>query len=196
MSILGILLTIPILFLAFSANAGLSSEAERVQKSYAKLVSSPNDPATQLAYLEAFPQTHDEFMTVFMPPDFKQLYDGHEYVYALRDIGTAFPEKTIELLLRIVATARWNADAVNYLQNVTLGIAFSNPQLFVRCLIALAKREQDGVVRFLADGIEGPKPSFLELADRIEEVGQALLAKRMREEAQISKERADHEHGR
>ena len=185
-----------ILLFAFEANAGLSLEAQRVQVSYTKLLAAPSDPTTQLAYLDEFPATYTEFLSVFMPPDFKQLYDGREYIFALDDIGKAFPEQTLRKLLPLETAAHWDADAVNYLQYVTLNLAVAYPQFFVRTLSKLSRKEQDGVIKFLADGIEGPHPSFLKLADRIESAGQTSLAKQMRKEANISKKRADNEHGR
>ena len=190
------LVIISFLFLACEANAGLSIEAQRVQTAYTKLLAASSNPSTQLSYLDAFPGTFTEFMSVFMPPDFKQLYDGHEYIFALNDIGKALPEQTLNKLLPLETAAHWNADAVNYLQEVTINLAMANPKLFIRTLSRLRKKDQDGVVKFLADGIEGPHPSFLELAKKIESIGQTLLAKQMRKEANISKKRADHEHGR
>lgn len=178
------------------ADAGLSLEAQRVQAAYTKLLSASSNPTNQLAYLNAFPCTYNEFISIFMPPDFKQLYDGHEYIFALDEIGKVFPEQTLSKLLPLETTARWNADAVNYLQHVTINLAMANPKIFIRTLSRLKKNDQYGVVKFLADGIEGPHPVFLQLIERIERSGQISLAKQMRKEVSVSTKRADHEHGR
>lgn len=73
------LVVICILLFACEAYAGLSIEAQRLQTAYTKLLAASSNPTTQLAYLDSFPSTYTEFMSVFMPSDFKQLYDGHEY---------------------------------------------------------------------------------------------------------------------
>lgn len=179
------------------AKAGLLPEAQKVQAAYTKLTSEPSNASNQLAYLVAFPNNYEEFMSVFMPSDFKQLYgDSHEHFLLLADIGKQFPEQTLDRLLPIEAIARWDADALNDLQEVTISIAMDNPKIFAKCLFKQSKMKRDGVVQFLADGIEGPHPFLGELANRVERAAHVSLAKQIRHEAAISTKRANREHER
>ena len=174
----------------------LSTASERVKAAHAVLATAPSDVTAQRAFLAAFPSNFPGFLAVFMPPDFDQLYDGHEYIYPLADIGKSLPKETMEKLLKIETRGKWDADAPNYLQDVTLTLANTDTNVFLASLARLKATEQLGVIAFLAAGIEGPHPAFITLALQVEHAGQLKLAKRMRKEAELSQAEADREHGR
>jgi hypothetical protein len=187
------LAAVPVLALAAPE---LSPSSQRVKAEFSALTNSPTTAATEEAYLAAFPSDFREFMAIFMPPDFGQLYDGHEYIAPLQSIGESHPEEVMMKLLHLGAAATWDADAPNYLQEVTLTLAMSHTHVFVTTYSGLSEKEKKGLLTFLADGNEGPKPSFGALATRVEKSHHPELATRMLEEAKASQEAADHAHSR
>ena len=191
---LALLAVLPTAVLA--AEPKLIPAAERVKVAFVKLSKAPRDLSVQRAYLAAFPNNASEFMAVFMPADFGQLYDGHDYISALTSIGKALPEETMIKGLTIGAGAKWDADAPNYLQNILLDLAVANPKVFVSSLSSLDGPGQTNALTFLADGTEGPNEEFITLATQMKKAGRPDLTKRMLKEAQESQKRADHDHGR
>jgi hypothetical protein len=187
------LVAIPVLTLA---GPELSPASERVKAAFSALSKSPTTAATQEAYLAAFPTDFREFMAIFMPPDFGQLYDGHEYIAPLRSIGEARPKEVMTKLLHLGAGGTWDADAPNYLQDVTLTLAISHTDVFITTYSGLSEKEKKGLLAFLADGIEGPSPSFGALATQVEKSRHPELVTRMLKEAKASQEAADHAHRR
>lgn len=175
-----------------AGESDLSAAAQRVKTAHVHLMSAPSDPTAQRAYLAAFPSDFAAFRAMFMPKDFKQLYDGHDYVFALSDIGKALPEETFAKMLGIEATAKWDADAVNYLQHVTITLAQQQPKAFVSRFNALSQSEQRGVVTFLADGPHRPTASLIELTAQLEKGGYKAVAKQLREAAELRRARGEH----
>jgi hypothetical protein len=174
----------------------LSPESERVRDAHAALMGAPNSADAQKAYLAAFPSSFREFLSIFMAPDFGQLYDGHDYIASLNGIGEAWPKETMRKLLKLGSDGTWDADAPNYLQDVTLTLSIAHATVFVASYSNLTMKEQEGLLTFLADGNEGPHPSFVALAAAVEKSGNSQLAKRMSGAAKASRTQADREHSR
>ena len=161
--------------------AELSDPAQRVKNAYAALVKAPSERNVQLAYLAAFPADFATFLAVFMPKDFKQLYDGHDYVFALSDIGNVLPEQTFAKILKIESTAKWQADAPNYLQHVSIKLALQHPRQFVSGLGRLSPSEQNGVIEFLVDGPHRPTEDFKKLTEELKRLGYVPESKQLRQ---------------
>jgi hypothetical protein len=178
------------------AGQALSPASARVKAAFLALSRSPNSAETQEAYLVAFPADFREFMAIFMPPGFDQLYDGHEYIAPLRYIGDARPKEAMTKLLRLGAGGMWDADAPNYLQDVTLTLAIAHTDVFVATYSELSAKEQMGLLVFLAGGIEGPHPSFIALATQVKKSRHPELATQMLEGAKASQDASDHAHRR
>lgn len=158
----------------------LSASARKVKTAYDAFTELPSERNVQIAYLEAFPNDFETFLAVFMPKDYKQLYDGQEYVYALFDIGKVLPEQTLKLMMQIETTGKWDADAPNYLQHITINLGKMYPKEFVDSLTELSSLDQKGVINFLVDGPHRPTKSYQKLTDLLKKLGYLGIAKQLR----------------
>jgi hypothetical protein len=177
-----------------SEKGDLLPEARRVKSAYGAFAAQPSRVETQSAYLEAFPADYATFMAVFMADGFGQLSDGsYEYIQALDKIGRSLPEETFRKVLKIESLAHWDADGINFLQEVTLKLALARPKAFAAALEALRPAERRGVAGFLADGPHGPPEETLGLAAKLEVAGASAFASLLRQEAELSESRS-HDH--
>lgn len=165
-----------LLFTLTTIAGDLSKESVLVKGAYEKLLTNPSDLEIQKEYLKAFPDDFNVFLAVFMPEDFGQLYDRHDYINALFNIGTGLPRETFKKILRIETTAKWDADAVNYLQRVTLELALKYTNEFAKEFKILNPNEQKGVAGFLMDGPHGSNRRSIRLKEHLQKTGHSDIA--------------------
>ncbi len=127
----------------------LSPQAETLQRRLAALRAQPHDSSIQTQYLEAFPKDITSFIRLFASG--AELYDGYDYIFALRDLAKDQTAVVGTLLIGLSKDAHYHADALSYLQDVTAEYAASHTAQFVKLLQAYSKREVSDLVRYLAD---------------------------------------------
>lgn len=129
----------------------LSPQAQLLKEALQALQANPNDTRVQKQYLERFPKDFESFMRLFAPKDFSELYDGAEYIFALRTLIPSHPLVVGEILVGLGKDAHWEADAPNYLQMVTAQFAVSETSTFAKILRRCSAEDVSTLIRFLAD---------------------------------------------
>lgn len=83
-----ILLVLPLL----THSQSLSPKSKRVKAAWEALNKQPDSKQLQLAYLNAFPVNKRDFIAVFEPDDFKQLYSGSKkYIDSFAALADIIP---------------------------------------------------------------------------------------------------------
>lgn len=169
------------LTLGCSPNSGaeekLSLQAQELKISLTALKASPKDKSAQTQYLKKFPKNIGAFQRLFNPPDFSELYDGADYIFALRDLAQDHPVVVGELLIDLTKDAPQGADALSYLRQVTAEFAVKNTGVFAKLLHSHSEKETSKVVKYLAD-VENHSayPEYLLIIDNLRKIGEPRLA--------------------
>lgn len=137
--------------------------AEKLQAAYQKLQLSHNNRHYQQQYLTAFPTTKRDFIRLFSSSQKDQLFDGNDYIFQLERLAVNHPQQTLQLVLKLASELNWQNGAANYLQFVLMKIALNDPLAFSQQMHSLAQRKRQGVIRFMAQGSNGPAVGYGQL---------------------------------
>ena len=151
----------------------------------------PDDPATQERYLKIFPHDFASFMNLF---GFDHpLYDGAQYILALSPLGKTHPMEVGKLLIALAKDAHHEADAPNFLQQVTAAYAAQHTKMFAQLLKGLTPQKQTQLITFLA-GAENfhAYPEYEEIIKHLKGLGERDLANRF-VEARKKREKQPHD---
>jgi tetratricopeptide (TPR) repeat protein len=131
----------------------LISEAREIATAYAQLQENPSSKELQKKYVDIFPDDADIFKKVFDPPTFDQLYsDSHLYIYKLADLSESYADEVGRKLVTLcVELKKWDADAIGYIQHVTIGYANSHYDNFMGIIKGLKQQDLGILATFLAD---------------------------------------------
>lgn len=129
----------------------LSVESKKVKNAFTELIRTGYTSASMLNYIECFPSDTQTFLPMFASEKFDQLYDGHEYIDALEKCGGRYPKEVIRKCINIGKDLAWDADAVAYLQDASVRLAFSNPSIFAQEYHNLSSTGKNGLIAFYAD---------------------------------------------
>lgn len=132
----------------------LSPASKRVRTAYLTWKKHPTSAVQQQAFIEAFPATADVFTAVFNPKDFRQLYDGHEHIFALEQIGDEYPSRVLRRCIAIGKDVEGISDAPAYIHETIVKLTLTHPQLFAHEVTRLAATERRELFHFLAN-VEG-----------------------------------------
>ncbi len=172
----------------------LIPEAKKLRWAFEKLVSDPASEANQADYVAAFPSNTKTFLDVFSPKQFDQLYENsHKYMEALEQCGKLFPEVVVDKCINIGKHLVWDADAVGYLQKLSVRLASNNPRIFADKYKGLKISEQDSLINFYAD-VENHSAfkTYQELIDVLNSSGQTEISSKL--EAARSKRKRGNDH--
>ncbi|MBS1774397.1 MAG: hypothetical protein JST82_16185 [Bacteroidetes bacterium] len=152
--------------------------AEKLQLSYEFLMKNPLAIASQIDFLEHFPKTKDDFITVFNPDDYKELYNvSHKYIAAFKMIGDKLPDSVLKIGFAIGNQLEWSSGPSDELQHALLTIASNHIEAFVDQIYKLKKKEIDGLVHYLADVEYNPQCSiYNDLVKNLQEAGAYNIA--------------------
>ncbi len=191
--LLGLVLGLSPWVLAGEPAKPLSPQAETLQQRLAALQAQPHDRAVQTQYLEAFPKDLASFTRLFDPPDFSELYDGHDYIVALQEIAKDQPVVVGKLLIRLSKDAHKDADALTWLQVVTADYAATHTAQFVKLLRARSKAEIARLIRYLAD-VENhyAYPEYPVIIASLRKLGEGDLARQFEKAKRERMKRRDH----
>mgnify|MGYP001564002018 CR=1 FL=1 len=159
------------------AEKKLSLQAQELKSSLAVLKANPRDKSAQTQYLQKFPKDIQTFRRLFDPPDFSELYDGNDYIFALRDLEQDQPIQVGELLISLSKDAPQGADALSYLRQVTAKYAVSSTATFAKLLHSRSEKEISRVIRYLAD-VENHHyyPEYPLIIENLRKIGETKLA--------------------
>jgi len=137
----------------YSQTEKLIPESQTIQTAYDNLLKNPTDKDLQKRYITVFPDNVDLFKHVFQSPTFDQLYkDSHLYIIKLAEISTDYPDLVGTKLIKLcIGLKKWDADAIGYIQHVTMGYANSNYSDFIGLIKTLKKQDLKTLTTFLAD---------------------------------------------
>lgn len=96
-------------------------DVSQLKKAFAELVCHPASPQNERAFFDVFPKNWSEFVLTYgyLPP-----YDGNLYHYyvehlkAFENLTTIPQEEYCSRLIALCRDGRWDADAINYLQDI------------------------------------------------------------------------------
>jgi len=169
----------------------LSPEGRKLTDAFAQLQKSPDDSVAQERYLEAFPKDFKTFLQLF--DLHRELSDGHEYIYLLPSLANKHEVELGALLIQLGKGAHWDADAPNYLQQVTANYAGQHTKTFVSLIKLLSPTDRANLITFLADAENhGAYKEYQDIIDRLRSTGQNRLEK----EFEVAREKRMHQpHG-
>lgn len=156
----------------------LSPKSKEVKAAWKALNRQPDSKQSQLAYLKAFPSNKRDFVAVFDPDDFTQLYDeSNKYIDSFIALAKDYPALVIDKSINIGRNLKWNADAINYLQDAIIELGINNTVMFSIKLNSLSLVEKMHLIKFLAD-VENYKayPEYQRLINALTKIGEKALA--------------------
>jgi hypothetical protein len=166
---------ITLLFVQRSFSQTLFPEGQKLKQAYEKLVIDSFNPKLQINYVEAFPSDTGIFLKIFASPKFDQLYDGFQYIFLFEQCGRLFPKEVIGKCIDIGKNLRWDADAVGYLQRISINLATRNIPEFVAKYNSLSEKKRDDLLNFYADMEDPTFKGFQDLIDELKSVGETSI---------------------
>jgi len=163
-------------FVAFSQP--LSPQSKEVKAAWEALNKQPDSKQLQLAYLKVFPSNKRDFVAVFEPDDFKQLYSGGEkYIDSFAALAKNYPGAVIDKSINIGKDLQWEADGIGQLQGAIVVMGVNNTIIFSKRLKLLTVIQQSRLIKFLADedGIKHDQ-TYQELINGLIKIGEKALA--------------------
>jgi len=137
----------------YSQTEKLIPESQTIQTAYDNLLKNPTDKDLQKRYIRVFPDNANLFQRVFQSPTFDQLYtDSYVYIIKFAELSTDNPDLVGTKLIKLcIGLKKWDADAIGYIQHVTMGFANSNYSDFIGLIKTLKKQDLKTLTTFLAD---------------------------------------------
>jgi len=131
----------------------LIPESQTIKTAYDNLLKNPDNKEIQKQYINDFPDNTDVFKKVFHSSTFDQLYMvSHLYILKLAELSKNFPVLVGDKLIKLcIGLKEWDADAIGYIQHVTMGYANSNYSDFTQLIKKLNNYDLDTLATFLAD---------------------------------------------
>jgi hypothetical protein len=172
-----------IIFLSFLfSNAvlaqSLSQTSQKIKTAYDELKNEPASNQKKLTYLKVFPQNKEQFMAVFDPDDFKELYsESFKYIDAFISLAQNYPAAVINKSINIGKNLKWEADATGQMQHSIVLLGNQHIALFLKKIDTLSPIEEAHLIAFLAD-VENHKAyhEYQQLIESLQRIGENKLA--------------------
>ncbi len=131
----------------------LIPESREIATVDAQLQEKPDSKELQKKYVDVFPDDAAIFRKVFHSPKFDQLYmDSHLYIFKFAELSESYPNEVGQKLVKLcIGLKEWDADAIGYIQNVTIGYANSHYDNFMAIIKGLEQQDLVTLATFLAD---------------------------------------------
>lgn len=131
----------------------LIPEAQKIKTAFEQLDKEPDSKEIQKKYIEIFPDDSDIFKKVFDSPKFDQLYkDSHIFIFKLAELSESNPDEVGQKLVKLcIGFKKWDADAIGYVQHVTISYANSHYNNFMKIIKGLKQQNLVILATFLAD---------------------------------------------
>lgn len=169
-----------VLLVNYSFGQSLNPEATRVKTVFDKLTASPKDKQLQAVYIASFSANSKSFLSVFNPISFDQLYNGSvTYIDTLYQCSFSFSKEVISKCVDIGKNLVWDADAVGYLQDISVRLASTQTKIFVAKYKSLTDGDKSSLFKFYADveNFDG-YPEYQDLIDKLNALHQNEIAKK------------------
>jgi hypothetical protein len=156
----------------------LSPEAEKIKKAYEWLMKQPNLPENQLYYLEVFPATKDEYIKIFAPHTLDELYfNAPAYLSKFRELANMYPKQVLPKGIAIGKDLVYAQDPAETMQRTIMEMANHDTRTFAAAVHKLKRKEQTGLIRFLADVPDHNNyPEYQKLINRLEKADETKIA--------------------
>jgi hypothetical protein len=181
--------------LSLSQTEKLIPEALAIKTAYNKLQDHPDSAELQKKYIDLFPDNSTVFRNVFQTLNFDQLYNNSNlYIYKLRDIWDRQPDLIGYKLIRLcIGFKSWEADAIGYIQDLTVEYANAHIRIFITKVNHLSNDDQNALITFLAD-VENHSDykSYQSLIDNLKKNDQTDLAVKFEKARELRKSKNDH----
>ena len=137
----------------------LSSDSLQIHNSALAVYDDPYSEERKQDYLNVFPKTFGQFVSVFHTKEFDQLYDGYIYINLLKILSNEYPVESSEIILSLASEACLDADAPNYLRDALEKFIQSHPDIYNEQFDRLSIEHRENIERFkmasIHDGGEG-----------------------------------------
>ncbi|MEI6091765.1 MAG: hypothetical protein WCR42_15015 [bacterium] len=177
--ILILILVLSFNYSGYSQNDKLIPKALAIKIAFENLQKDSNSIELQKKYIDLFPDNEVIFKKIFASPTFDQLYmQSDSYIFKLSKIWDNDPVLIGAKLIRLcIGFKYWEADAIGYIQNISIDFANSHLPIFTKLVENLTSMEQDILITFLAD-VENHKAyeCYQKLIDHLIEINQNDLA--------------------
>ncbi len=173
----------------------LIPEALTVKTAFDSLLLDSTSTSRQQIYVSAFPSDTKTFLRVFASKKFDQLYDGHDYIETFERCAANFPVEVISKCVDIGKNLVWDADAVSYLQHMSVRLAIDHTTVFIKKFQTLSKAKQSSLVTFYAD-VENHRvyQAYNELLAKLNSAGASKIANALAEAKTLRIEKGKHDH--
>ena len=112
------------------------------QKAIAVFMASDNE-SLKVSYISAFPDSFDEFLTIFHPSDFAELYSGsYTYLHLYHQLGLEYPRIAVPKYLSLAKNSCFDADAPNQFRENLRDIRERFPELYQTSINELSEQEK------------------------------------------------------
>ncbi|MES2110770.1 MAG: hypothetical protein V4577_18575 [Bacteroidota bacterium] len=162
----------------FTFSQKLSPKSKQVKAAWEALNKHPDSKQLQLAYLKIFPSNKPDFIAVFDPDDFNQLYDeSNKYIDSFIELVKYYPVQVIDKVINIGKDMKWKADATGYLQHGIVKVGINQTKIFSKKLNSLSSKQKVHLITFLAneEGIKHDQ-NYQELINALTKIGEKALA--------------------
>jgi hypothetical protein len=161
---------------ALDKQTSVSPREQELADAREALKKNPHDPKAQEQYLNAFPHNYKEFVAFFV--DGHNFSDGFDVIMLLASLAENHADELGKLLVELSRDAKWDADAPNYLQQVTTIYAGQHAKTFASLIKQLPPKDHANLITFLADKENhAAYTEYQEMIDRLRSIGQDRLAK-------------------
>jgi hypothetical protein len=138
---------------------GLSPLSKLVHEQALEVFNQPNSSEFKKLYLASFPKSFTDFLEIFHPKKFDQLYDGHIYIHLVDSLASEYPDLAGDIYLKLASEACLDADAPNYLRHSLVAFEQQYPYVYKKYYVGLNPEQQRNIELFksasLHDGGDG-----------------------------------------
>ena len=171
-----VVMSTSLLIQAQDKQTSMSPRERELAEAWAALKKNPHDSKTQELYLNAFPHNYKEFVAFFV--DGRNFSDGFDVIMLLPSLAENHADELGKLLIELGRDAKWDADAPNYLQDVTTVYAGQHAKTFASLINQLPPKDHSNLITFLADKENhAAYKEYQDVIDRLRSIGQDRLAK-------------------
>ena len=121
---------------------GLSSRSLEVHNNAVAVFLDSDNDSIKKEYLSAFPGSFDEFLTIFFPEDFTELYSGSDtYVNLFYKLSLEFPQLGIPKYVSLAVEACYDADAPAFFNRSFRDIRDRFPEMYEQAASELSEAQ-------------------------------------------------------
>lgn len=116
------------------------------------ILKSPEEESLRTKYLDDFPKTFSEFLEIFHPSNFKELYSGsYVFLEMFEDILKERPRETAKLLIGLSVDAQYDADAPSHLRGILANFISNYYDFLIGPFNKLAHAHQQNIITYICD---------------------------------------------